>query len=493
MEILIIGGIIVLILLQLVVLKKSPSSTGDLNLDGFEKRLKDIEEKINLFPSTTENSVGLNITKGIGSISEKLGQNNQEIIKILGDNNQKMTISFGNLEGKVEKKLGETAQTNIRSANELKEDLTKNINSFKEEINKTLSEINEKLVNKLGEIDKNVQVKLSETAENTIKSSSELKENMNKDMNEFKSKLETGLTENFDKLNSTVNSRLEKINEKVEDKLKEGFEKTNKTFSSILERLSKIDEAQKKIDSLSTEIVSLQDVLTDKKSRGIFGEVQLNQILHSVFGEKNDKVFQTQYSLSNGTIADSVLFAPEPVGTIAIDSKFPLENYKKMTDRESTDLERNEATKAFKRDIKIHIDAISSKYIIPRETSSQAIMFLPAEAIFAEINAYHPDLVDYSQSKKVWICSPTTLMAVLTTLQVVLQNADREKHAHIIQEELVKLGTEFKRYTTRWNNLAKHIDTVSKDVKDIHTTTTKIGKRFESIEKVELDEELLEL
>jgi DNA recombination protein RmuC len=119
-------------------------------------------------------------------------------------------------------------------------------------------------------------------------------------------------------------------------------------------------------------------------------------------------------------------------------------------------------------------------------------MFLPAEAIFAEINAYHPDLVEYAQKKRVWVCSPTTLMAVLTTLQVVLQNAEREKHAHIIQEELMKLGLEFKRYTTRWDNLAKHIDTVSKDVKDIHITTTKIGNRFDSIKNVELEENLIE-
>ena len=146
-----------------------------------------------------------------------------------------------------------------------------------------------------------------------------------------------------------------------------------------------------------------------------------------------------------------------------------------MTNRDATDQERKEATKIFKQNIKTHVNAIAEKYIIPKETSSQAIMFLPAEAIFAEINAYHPDLVEYAQSRKVWICSPTTLMAVLTTLQVVLQNVEREKHAHIIQEELVKLGAEFKRYTTRWDNLAKHIDTVSKDVKRFILLLLKLG------------------
>lgn len=488
MEIILIVAIIIVIGLQLLNLKKEKEINNSFDTSGLETRLKDIEAKLNLLPTTVENSVKLNIAKEINSVVEKLGKNNQDVIKTLGENNQAMTIKFVELEKKVDQKLSETAQTSLKSSNILRTDLTKDIHSFKEVVNKTLDGVNEKLVKQLGEIEKNVQSKLSQVTENTITSSNELKTKLNRDMNEFKTKLEVGLKENFDKLNENVTSRLDKINEKVEDKLKEGFEKTNKTFSNILERLSKIDEAQKKIDSLSTDIVSLQHILTDKKSRGIFGEVQLNQVLYSVFGEKNDKAFKTQHQLSNGTIVDSILFAPEPVGAIVIDSKFPLENYKKMTDRDATIQERKEATKAFKTNIKAHVNAIADKYIIHGETSSQAIMFLPAEAIFAEINAYHPGLIEYAQGRKVWVCSPTTLMAILTTLQVVLQNVEREKHAHVIQEELAKLGTEFKRYTTRWDNLAKHIDTVSKDVKDIHTTTSKIGNRFKSIEKVELGE-----
>lgn len=163
-----------------------------------------------------------------------------------------------------------------------------------------------------------------------------------------------------------------------------------------MERLSKIDEAQKKIDNLSTDIVSLQGILTDKKSRGIFGEINLKHILVSVFGEKNDKIYKLQYTLPNSYIADAMLFTPEPLGTIAIDSKFPLENYQIMVDKNNSNAERNNAEKQFKIDVKKHIDAISSKYIIPGLTSNQAIMFLPAEAIFAEINAYHSDLVEYA-------------------------------------------------------------------------------------------------
>jgi DNA recombination protein RmuC len=233
--------------------------------------------------------------------------------------------------------------------------------------------------------------------------------------------------------------------------------------------------------------VSLQDILTDKKSRGIFGEVQLNQILNSVFGDKNDKVYKIQHKLSNGTICDSILFLPEPTGSIVVDSKFPLENFRRMFDLNFTDLERREFAKDFKINLKKHIDDISNKYIIAGETTDQAILFLPAEAIFAEIYAYHSDIIEYAQNKKVWLTSPTTFMAMITTIQVVIQNIERSKYTNVIHQELNKLADEFGRYKKRWDNLASHIETVSKDVKDIHTTTEKITNRFSQISEVKID------
>ena len=295
------------------------------------------------------------------------------------------------------------------------------------------------------------------------------------------------LQRDFEKLNERMEINLMRINDKVNERLDQSFNKTNKTFQNILVRLAKIDEAQKKIESLSTDIVSLQTLLTDKKSRGTYGEVQLYQILVSVFGEKNDRLYQTQYKVSNGTIVDAILFAPEPLGNLPIDSKFPLENYQRMMDRTLMDVERQIATKQFKQDVKKHVDDIAMKYITPEETSDQAILFLPAEAIFAEINAYHIDLIEYAQQKRVWLVSPTTLMSTLTTIQVILNNLERDHHALVIQQELNKLGDEFKRYKERWDKLSKHIDTVSKDVKEIHITTEKIGTRFDSISNVELD------
>lgn len=308
-----------------------------------------------------------------------------------------------------------------------------------------------------------------------------------KEMSVFNANLTQNLNQDFNVLNEKIERRLNVINDKVNERLDQNFERTNKTFTSVLERLSKIDEAQKKIDLLSSDIVSLQSVLTDKKTRGIFGEVNLKHILISVFGENNNHIYALQYPLENGTIVDCMLFAPEPLGKLAIDSKFPLENYQTMVDKNQDEITRSSAEKLFKLDMKKHIDAIANKYIVPGTTSDQAILFLPAEAIFAEVNAYHQDIVDYAYKKKVWITSPTTLISTLTTIQIIMKNIERDQYASVIHQELRLLDSEFKRYKERWDKLYRSIETVSRDVKDIHTTTDKISKRFHSINQVEME------
>ena len=312
-----------------------------------------------------------------------------------------------------------------------------------------------------------------------------LETNVTKELGEFKSGVSTNLNNDFEKLNDRIEHKLNMINDHVNERLDVNFEKTNKTFTSVLERLSKIDEAQKKIDSLSTDILSLQSILTDKKTRGIFGEVNLKHILVSVFGENNDKIYKLQYTFETGVIADCVLFAPEPLGMVAIDSKFPLDNYRLMIDKKAGIVERQNAEKNFKSDVKKHIDAIASKYIIKGVTSNQAIMFLPAEAIFAELNAYHPDIIEYAYKKRVWLASPTTLMSTLTTIELVIKNIEKDKYTSVIHEELNKLSVDFKRYKERWDKLSRSIDAVSRDANDIHITTDKISKRFDAINNVD--------
>ena len=314
-----------------------------------------------------------------------------------------------------------------------------------------------------------------------------LEVSMMKEMGNFKNDLSRDLNDDFTKLNEGVGKRLLLINDKVNERLDQNFEKTNKTFQNVIERLSRIDEAQKKIDNLSGDIISLQSILTDKKTRGIYGEVNLKHILVSVFGEKNDNIYRLQYTFSTGVIADSVLFAPEPLGTICIDSKFPLEHYQAMVDKRLTSEMRDKYEKMFRMDMKKHIDAIADKYIIPGETSNQAILFLPAEAIFAEINAYHTDIINYAYRKHVWITSPTTLVSTLTVIEMIIKNIERDKYTRVIHEELNKLGLEFSRYKERWDKLARSIQTVNKDVENVYITTDKITKKFESINRVDVN------
>ena len=291
------------------------------------------------------------------------------------------------------------------------------------------------------------------------------------------------LSKRMNELTATTQLKLTEISAQVEQRLAEGFDKTTKTFTDILKRLALIDDAQKKITELSTNVVSLQEVLADKRSRGAFGEVQLNSLLRNVLPEQS---FSLQHTLSNGKIADCVLFLPKPTGDVVIDSKFPLESYRKMADNQAGEFERKAAEKQFKLDIKKHINDISDKYLINNETADGAVMFIPAEAVFAEIHAHHGDLVEYANKKRVWLTSPTTLMAILTTARSVLKDEATREQIHIIQAHLSDLALDFNRFKGRFANLAKHIDQAASDVKQIHTSANKISHRFEKIEQVEL-------
>ena len=291
------------------------------------------------------------------------------------------------------------------------------------------------------------------------------------------------MTKRIDELTLSTDNRLKAISGQVEQRLSEGFEKTTKTFNDILKRLVLIDDAQKKITELSSNVVSLQEVLSDKRSRGAFGEVQLNALIRNVLPEKH---FSLQHTLSNGKIADCILFLPQPTGNVVIDSKFPLESYKKMMDETFAESDRKQATRQFKQDIKKHINDISDKYLIDKETADGAIMFIPAEAVFAEIHAHHSDLVEIAHQKRVWLTSPTTLMAILTTSRSVLKDEATRQQIHIIQSHLTTLAQDFSRFKGRFANLAKHIDQAATDVKQIHTSANKISDRFEKIEQVEL-------
>jgi DNA recombination protein RmuC len=292
------------------------------------------------------------------------------------------------------------------------------------------------------------------------------------------------LASSIETLSKTVDGRLELIGGKVNERLDEGFKKTNETFVSVMARLATIDEAQKKIDGLTTNMVSLQELLGDKRSRGAFGEVQLEGLVRNIMPPQS---YDMQHTLPNGTRADCVLMLPEPTGMVAVDAKFPLENYHRMFDAGLAESDKVLAARQFKADIKRHVDDISSKYIIPGVTSDGAVMFVPAEAVFAEIHAHHPDVVDYAMQRRVWVVSPTTLMAVLNTARAVMKDVETRKQVHIIQDELGKLGKDFGLFDERMDKLARHIAQANKDVEEINTSRRKITDRFSKIERVELD------
>lgn len=301
-------------------------------------------------------------------------------------------------------------------------------------------------------------------------------ENLTKSREALLEKLNT----TFETLNKAVETRLDLISGKVSERLDEGFKKTNETFTNVMARLATIDEAQKKIDGLTTNMVSLQELLGDKRSRGAFGEVQLEGLVRNLLPES---AFEFQYTFPNKTRVDCVLKLPEPTGMVAVDSKFPLENYEGMFFEGAERI----SSAVFKTGVKRHVDDIASKYIIPNVTSDGAVMFIPAEAVFAEIHAHHRDVVDYAQSKRVWIVSPTTLMAVLNTARAVLKDTETRKQVHIIQDELGKLGKDFALFDGRMKKLADHIRLAHEDAEKVQISSHKISRRFAQIERVELE------
>ncbi len=293
------------------------------------------------------------------------------------------------------------------------------------------------------------------------------------------------LSETTRSLNAKIDERLDQISGKVSERLDEGFKKTNETFVNVMARLATIDEAQKKIDGLTGSVLSLQELLGDKRARGAFGEVQLEALVRNVLPSS---AFEMQCTLSNGTRADCVLRLPAPTGLVAVDSKFPLENYHRMFDPETNEVDYTLAQKQFKADVKRHVDAISGKYIIAGETSDGAVMFIPAEAVFAEIHAHHAEVVEYANAKHVWIVSPTTLMAVLNTARAVLKDVETRNQIHVIKDELVKLSLDFARFDERMRKLADHVRQAHEDAQQVQISSKKISQRFAQIEGVELEE-----
>lgn len=281
-----------------------------------------------------------------------------------------------------------------------------------------------------------------------------------------------------------MDEKLLAVTKSVGDGLQQSTTKTTETLHDLRERLAKIDVAQQKISTLSEQVVSLQEVLSNKQARGAFGEIQLNDLVKSILPPS---AYEFQVVMSNQKRADCVLKLPNPPGTIVIDSKFPLESYHALRVAES-EREKLEAERFFKASVLKHIKDISDKYIITGETAESALMFLPSEAIYAELHANFCDVVESSYRAKVWIVSPTTLMATLNTVRAILKDATMREQAGVIQKEVGVLVDDIGRLDERIENLSKHFDMASRDIGEIKVSSGKITRRIQKIEDFELSD-----
>ncbi len=421
------------------------------------------------------------------NLDDKVSRSQAQLFEMISADREKQLASLEDLKLTLEKRFANSESALSNNIQSFKVDMVERFEQLKRSTGQSLQTGQEQLVatvSNFGEkITKSMQAHQTSTSqlisENIRQGIQDLRQDLDRSLvkqSEVTSKSIAGLTE-------STNNRLKEISGQVEKRLTDGFEKTNQTFNDVIKRLALIDDAQKKITELSSNVVSLQEILNDKRSRGAFGEVQLQSLVSNIMPDSH---YSMQSKLSNDKVADCILVLPEPTGKIAIDAKFPLESYKRMMDVEVADVDRKEATKQFARDIKKHITDIASKYIIPPETSDGAVMFIPAESVFAEIHGHYPELVEFAYQSKVWMVSPTTLMAILTTASAVIKDEQTRKQVHIIKEHLSALGKDFGRFQGRMDKLSSHIGQVSKDVDLVHTSAKKITSRFEKIERVDL-------
>ena len=294
------------------------------------------------------------------------------------------------------------------------------------------------------------------------------------------------ISSDISSLKDSTTDRLLDIENRLNNNILKTSEITNTTFNSINERLIKIDENQKSLDDLKNNITSLQAVLSDKKARGTFGEVELYSILESAFGIDENR-YSRQYILPNGTRVDAVVFGSDSLGLICIDSKFPLENYRKMYE-EVSQADKDKARSQFKSDVLKHINDISSKYIIAGATAPMAYMFVPSEPIFSEIYGNFPEVIDKAYNQQVYIVSPTTLMAYLTAIRSIYLGQKKNEKAKEIENLLSDLAVEFNRLKDRSETLQRDFERIIPDFEKMFVTENKIIKRFSAIEKGEIDD-----
>lgn len=345
-----------------------------------------------------------------------------------------------------------------------------------------------KIINKIDSLESDLNKDISIAVNKEMLKVSEL-DSKNQEMNNeklerFQKAIVESLNARFEHINKELSDKMADINKKVEDKLKEGFEGTTETMAQVRERLKAIDEAQKNMESLSKDVVSLRNIMEGNQSRGQYGEYQLNMVLNNVFGDTVG-CYQEQYTIKRSrdgedVRADAVVFMPEPNKMICIDSKFPFQDYERLFNAES-DEEKDRFKKEFANAVKKHITVIKDKYIVEGKTAPEALMFIPNDGVFAFIHHELVDIVEYAREKKVIITSPSTLPAILVTINMVRIETERAKNVQEISKQLAMLGKQFDLFAKEWESFSRQLDTASKTREKLDTRVNRITNKFEAI------------
>lgn len=411
----------IVVVMLVVILKRSGSSAvGGLSID--EKELREINSKLDGMSNVTKANVEAAVASQMVTFNE--------------NNNAKLERFQGNI--------------------------TESLNQRFDSLNK---QVNDKMADLNGQ-----SLKANETN--------------NTKLLEFQKAITESLNNRFDALNTQMNNNLEAINKKVDDKLSEGFKGTSETMAQVRERLQAIDDAQKNIEKLSTDVVSLKNVLEGNQSRGQYGEYQLSMVLHNVFGD-TEGCYELQYTMKkvkdgDDVRADAVVFMPEPNKMICIDSKFPFQDYARMFDAE-TEEEKASLLAGFSSAVKKHITAIKDKYIVEGKTAPEALIFIPNDGVFAFIHHNCQDVIEYARDKKVIITSPSTLPAILVTINMVKLEVERAKNAQIISKQLAILGKQFDMFDKEWTTFSRQLETATRSREKLDKRVDTITSKFESI------------
>lgn len=316
-------------------------------------------------------------------------------------------------------------------------------------------------------------------------------EKSQQNLNHFQGEITEALQKRIESLNKQLDEKISTLDKKVDEKMKEGFKGTSETMTQVRERLQAIDAAQKQMEGLGKEVVSLKSVLEGNQSRGQYGEYQLKMVLHNVFGDTVG-CYEEQYTMKkvhdgDDVRADAVVFMPEPNKMIAIDSKFPFSDYKKIFDA-TNDEETESLKKSFAIAVKKHITDIKDKYIVENKTAPEALMFIPNDGVFAYIHHELQDVVDYAREKKVIITSPSTLPPILVTINMVRIDAERAKNAQEISKQLGLLGKQFELFAREWETLSGQLDRAAKAREKLDTRVNRITTRFGQLSTNEIEE-----